>query len=261
MSRDYKDAPSHRERSRRQPLNDATPRKPAAPAKGTPTPPWRWLLGGLGIGLGVAGFAYLVLAPSSRDDAPKYVLPDATEDAPAAKQTVSTPVAPADELGQAKLMASAPLEQATNAAKPVATPVAATAAAKPATEPAKPDATKYDFYTLLPKQAVEIPNREISRSGVEAAAKGSEAEQAPDKQPESYLIQVGSFRSQPDADKLRSQVDELGLHATVQSMPGSNGVTWYRVRLGPYTDAREMEKIQKRLQDKGIEPLVMKVKQ
>lgn len=258
MSRDYKDAPSHRERSRRPPLADATPRKPAASAQVVAPSPWRWLLGGLGLGLTVAGFAYLVLSPSSRDETPKYVLPAAEDEATPHPAPVAKPV---DHLGQEKLMASAALEKpASELAKPAAEQATVAKSELKAADPVKPEPPKYDFYTLLPKQAVEIPNREITRSGVEAAAKGSEAEQAPDKQPESFLMQVGSFRSQPDAEKLRAQVDELGLHASVQSMAGNNGVTWYRVRLGPYADPKEMEKVKKRLQDKGIEPLVMKVK-
>lgn len=250
MSRDYKDTPKFHELNRRQPLDDATPRKPDTPAQ---QPPWRWLLGGLGIGLGVAVFAYLILAPSDNDKTPHYVLPEpSTElEAPSAQEGKESAVS--QVVGEA-IMSRPPQEL------PASVP-APTEAKPVTTEPVKPEPPKYDFYTLLPKQAVEIPPREISRSGIEAANKGAEAEQAPDKQPESYLLQVGSFRTQADAERLRAQLEESGLHAAVQSVPGSNNVIWHRVRLGPYADIKDMEKMRKRLQEKGVEPLVMKVKQ
>lgn len=264
MSRDYKDAPSFKERNKRResaPIKaekvvssfrerskrpDATPRK-----IDTPEPPWRWLIGGLGIGLVVAGFAYLILRPSHEEKAPKYILPEQVE-APVATESV--------------VQRSPVVDTTKPAVAPVVAPDKKIEPPKPKVEAkaveVKPEGPHYDFYTLLPKLAVEIPEQETSRGGhPTATALQAEAEQAPDKQPESYLLQAGSFRTSQDADRLKEKVVGLGLSAQVQAITGSNNDTWYRVRLGPYTDAKEMERVRKKLQDNKIEPMVVKIKQ
>lgn len=263
MSRDYKDAPSFKERNKRRepaPVKaekqessfrernkrpDATPRK-----VDKQEPPWRWLIGGLGLGLVVAGFAYLILRPAHEEKAPKYILPPQV-------------TAPAET---AAVVQRTPAAKARPVMPPAAEPVKKTESPKPKVEAkselVKPEGPHYDFYTLLPKLAVEIPEQETSRGGHPAAtALPAEAEQAADKQPESYLLQAGSFRASQDADRFKEKIAGLGLPAQVQAIGGSTADTWYRVRLGPYTDAKEMERVRKKLQDNKIEPMVVKIKQ
>lgn len=106
---------------------------------------------------------------------------------------------------------------------------------------------QYDFFTVLPEIEVVVPQREIeerAREQVEAAPQGP------------YVIQVGSFRSESDADGLRAQLTLLGLDADIQTVT-VNEATWHRVRVGPYDSARDADAARRRLQDNGHEAMVL----
>jgi cell division protein FtsN len=112
-------------------------------------------------------------------------------------------------------------------------------------EPAR--SRQYDFFTVLPEIEVVVPQREIeerARDQVEETPHGP------------YLIQVGSFRSQGDADGLRAQLTLLGLEADIQTVT-VNESTWHRVRVGPFDSAREADAARRRLQENGHEAMVL----
>ncbi len=106
---------------------------------------------------------------------------------------------------------------------------------------------QYDFFTVLPEIEVVVPQREIEERAREPAEEVTEGP---------YLIQVGSFRSQSDADGLRAQLTLLGLEADVQTVT-VNETTWHRVRVGPYDSAREADSARRRLQENGHEAMVL----
>ncbi len=106
---------------------------------------------------------------------------------------------------------------------------------------------QYDFFTVLPEIEVVVPQREIEERARDQA---EEVTRGP------YLIQVGSFRSESDADGLRAQLTLLGLEAEVQTVT-VNETTWHRVRVGPYDSARDADAARRRLQDNGHEAMVL----
>lgn len=122
---------------------------------------------------------------------------------------------------------------------------------KQAKKPMKP---RYDFFTVLPEMEVVVPEQELSRKA--------------DKPPppmdpiagsglDSYLLQVGSFRNQADAEQMKARLALLGSVATVQTVT-VNGQTWHRVRIGPFEGARKADEMRRMLSDNQIETLVMK---
>ena len=85
---------------------------------------------------------------------------------------------------------------------------------------------RFDFYTVLPNQELNL------NSGIEPASlENSEPDQT------QYILQVGSFRQQDDADRRRGELALLGLEATIES--GDNG-EWYRVVVGPFDRRSDM---------------------
>jgi cell division protein FtsN len=134
------------------------------------------------------------------------------------------------------------------------------AAPKPAdkaTEKASEDTAqkpRFDFYNLLPEMEVFIPEQDIA----------AERERTP-KEKVNYFLQVGSFRQFEDADRLRAQLALMNLESHIQrvTVDGKAGSvqTWHRVRVGPYTSAREMDKIRNRLRAEAMEPIVLKRKE
>lgn len=72
-----------------------------------------------------------------------------------------------------------------------------------------------------------------------------------------YVLQAGAFRAQGDADGMRVKLALLGFEARV--LPAEvNGQTVYRVRIGPYAQADEMNRMRARLAENGIEATVIR---
>ncbi len=132
------------------------------------------------------------------------------------------------------------------------------------------DSSQFQFYDLLPKQQVTpIPAQTVpdvipddtSTAVADSTMTGSsdantgQSIQAGPTQPY-YILQVNSFQSSDDADKLRASVLLAGLPADVRRTV-SDGEEWYRVVSGPFTSKSEALKAQRQLQDSGIDALVV----
>lgn len=74
-----------------------------------------------------------------------------------------------------------------------------------------------------------------------------------------FMLQAGAFRATEDADAMRAQLAMLGLDAKIYPVEAS-GVTFYRVRLGPYGQRADLERIQKQLTDSGVQTQVIPLK-
>jgi len=139
-----------------------------------------------------------------------------------------------------------PNAQATPAAaseEPIADLAGASSSAPP-----KPH---YEFYSVLPEMEVVIPNAEIqqqSRTPVAASADDSQ-----------LLVQLGSFVNRGDADALKAQVALLGVQAKIQPVT-INGKDWFRVRVGPLANAREVEQVRGQLGQFADQAITLKVK-
>ena len=134
--------------------------------------------------------------------------------------------------------------------------------------PAERPKPKFEFYTLLPEKEVVIPDAELeARAQAEAArrANAGMAAPAPSAAPaapsattapsaasgERYLIQAGAFRGNADAEALKARIALTGEVARIETAD-INGVTVYRVRMGPYPDARALATAKQALAAHGI---------
>ena len=135
-------------------------------------------------------------------------------------------------------------------AKPDRPPQGKPAAAPRSAEVPPSPKPRFDFYTMLPKMEVVVPDDELDQ---EPAAPASNA------QPATYLVQVGSFRKAADADRLKAQLALLGFEARVASARISSHDTRYRVRSGPYRGKQALNKARRRLADNGFKGLVIRV--
>lgn len=117
-------------------------------------------------------------------------------------------------------------------------------------ETREPERPRYDFFTVLPEMEVIVPEEELNvRSQPDApSTTGNGSTQ--------YLLQVGSFQSNGDAEEMKARLALLGIVASVQSVT-VNEATWHRVRIGPVAGARAAEELRRQLSDSGIDSLVM----
>ncbi len=119
---------------------------------------------------------------------------------------------------------------------------------KPPSEESVPK-PRFDFYTLLPEQTIEVelePGEvQRPRASTQAAAQ------------EQYLLQAGSFRQREDADRRRAELLLLGLEPRVEEARGDNGL-WYRVYLGPYDSRAKMARARSLTAGQDIDTLLLK---
>lgn len=97
---------------------------------------------------------------------------------------------------------------------------------------------------------------------VEAPTENRQAEEAPTEDatqhvPGSYTIQAGAFRSQKDAERIRTDLAFIALESDVVKSTDA-GVTLYRVILGPFDTAKEANELQQRLTNNGFAAMVVK---
>lgn len=110
---------------------------------------------------------------------------------------------------------------------------------------------RFDFYQILPDMEIVIPQHEIEeRRRLEGTGKSN---------PGTFIIQVGSFRNPKQADTLKAQIAMLGVESSVQKVDQSGSI-WYRVKSGPYTSFRKVDKIQNRLHQNNIDSIAIKLK-
>lgn len=117
---------------------------------------------------------------------------------------------------------------------------------KESTKKIQKEISRYDFYKLLEKQSVDVKDNKNYTS----TPKSTELDYE-------YHLQVASFRSQNDADRLRAELILEGMDA-YQQIREVKGNTWYRVMIGPFTNRSRLNKAQDVLASKNISALVLK---
>lgn len=122
------------------------------------------------------------------------------------------------------------------------------ARATPAPAPAKP---KLDFYTVLPEVETVLPER---------AARSRPDPAPPAQKNVRYVLQAGSFARFEDADQLKARLALQGLQAQIQKVTIEGKGEYHRVRLGPYDKLEDLDAVNRRLSEMGIETLRLKVR-
>lgn len=143
-------------------------------------------------------------------------------------------------------------------------------------QPVKP---KYDFYTLLPESEVILPPEapkpeppkavtpeeaaKIDAARAEAALNGQVPPPPPmvAKAPVTqFFLQAGSFRKQPEAERVRAQIILLGQNVRVENVTVREE-DWYRVLVGPFANREQLGQAQKTLSASGYNNLLLQQRQ
>ncbi len=107
-------------------------------------------------------------------------------------------------------------------------------------------------------------------SAQEMLTKGERATGAADKPAEvvatpaakeAFFLQAGSFQNAPDADNLKARLALLGFEASIQTRPLPEKGVWHRVRVGPYADVEELNRVRGVLKQNNIETTLVRVRE
>ena len=122
----------------------------------------------------------------------------------------------------------------------------------PAVSPQAAEATaerpqpRFDFYTLLPEQRIDV---DVDPD----ALANTPAERSQDE----FLLQAGSFKQPQDADRRRAELLLLGLDASVEEAKTDNG-RWYRVYIGHFDSRSKLQSARSVTAQQGIDTLLLK---
>lgn len=108
---------------------------------------------------------------------------------------------------------------------------------------------RFDFYQLLKESEVVVkePNKDLDPNKT-----------AKPRSVEEYILQVGSFKKNTDADRLRVELILLNLDTYIEKVTVRNGETWHRVLVGPYRSHSKMAQARGTLVSNDIKPLLLK---
>lgn len=155
-------------------------------------------------------------------------------------------------------------------------------ATKETAKPGRADASavekpRFDFYKILPgaeepkiqpktvdrgtsdKGTVEraaSPDKTVAK--IDERAVAAAKDKPPAKAAERYWLQAGSFANEADAENLKARLAFAGWVATIQPATLPDKVLRYRVRLGPYDNTDELNRMKGELGTRGFDVAVIK---
>ena len=124
-------------------------------------------------------------------------------------------------------------------------------ASRPA--PEKPAGPELEFYRVLPGKEVNIPEPESPAAAPAPARPDRPAE------PARFVLQVGSFREYAAADQIKARLALAGVRADIQRVVINGQEVRHRVRVGPYTNARELQQARQRLTAHDLDFVLLKL--
>jgi cell division protein FtsN len=206
-------------------------REPIVPTASCP-PGWAWLFAGIFIGIFVSFLFYL------REIAPN--IPVATHESVSPTRVVEAPVkteVPAKKVTQTRSLSRTPTE------------VVPLEPAEPQPEPERPP---FEFYNAVTDAKATAPSIQPKPAHLTESETFSEEsplieEPIPVKAPGSYTLQVGSFRDAEAAEGLKAHLALLGISSYVQHAMLNGSDSWYRVRIGPISDLKVLNRIRSQL--------------
>lgn len=153
------------------------------------------------------------------------------------------------------------------APKAVVAPRVAAVSATAATSSVADAKPRFEFYKVLtdkqeativvppkadkPKVKDEKPDAKLAPPENKSAVATS-ATPAVVVNKEPYFLQVGSFSSEDDAEKLKAKLSLLGMEVSVAKVTIPEKGVWHRVRVGPYKNRDEMNQANAILQQNGV---------
>ncbi len=109
---------------------------------------------------------------------------------------------------------------------------------------------------------VKKPQAASTPAGTATAAAGSapksnNAAPAPGDANTGYFLQVGAYKTAADAEQQRARLAFQGFESKV-TQRDAGGVTYYRVRIGPFSKFEDMNSSRQRLSDAGVDTAVIR---
>jgi cell division protein FtsN len=111
----------------------------------------------------------------------------------------------------------------------------------------------FEFYDALPNSEVKVPETAENSSQGEALPQTD----LPITVPGRYLLQVGSFRNEQEAEGLKNYIISLGVQAKIEKTTLTEAGRWYRVQVGPFTDLDQLNKTRTLLAENNI-PVILR---
>jgi cell division protein FtsN len=120
--------------------------------------------------------------------------------------------------------------------------------AEPAAEkPKSADKPRFDFYTILPGTEEPVTEKDIKQQDSANASKSQ------------YFLQAGAFQNESDADNLKAKLALMGVEASIQTATVPDKGIWHRVRVGPYDNVDDLNRIRSTLTQNGVTASLVKV--
>ncbi len=114
-----------------------------------------------------------------------------------------------------------------------------------------------------PNPAAILANNEPQKSATAIPAPGAKPAQGGSAAPSAndantgYFLQVGAYKTSADAEQQRARLAFQGFESKV-TQRDAGGVTYYRVRVGPFAKFDDMNSTRQRLSDAGIDTAVIR---
>lgn len=123
--------------------------------------------------------------------------------------------------------------------------------------PAAPSDPKQAAPLGPPKMAAAPPS--LPSSLPPAAPGAAPPKEEPPPEGSRFLLQAGAFKSPEDADSMRARLALIGLDARIFPIE-QGGQTLYRVRLGPYGQLDDVNRVRKLLAENSIEAQIVRLR-
>ena len=135
----------------------------------------------------------------------------------------------------------------------------------------------FDYHVILPTLDVEVPvarptewrkdkpsRKESTKEKKKVKSEKPKADKAKKAivekitTPGNYIIQVGAYKKQAEANNMKKRVGSIANAYVEKATIKAN--TWYRVRIGPISDLNEVNRVRAQLSSKGIASFKKSVK-
>ena len=73
------------------------------------------------------------------------------------------------------------------------------------------------------------------------------------------MLQTGSFQSSSDADRRRAELILMGMNTKIHTVTFTNGQTWHRVIVGPFSGKKALHHAQDQLTQLNIAAAIRKI--
>ena len=121
---------------------------------------------------------------------------------------------------------------------------------------------RFEFYNVLTnKQNGDATARSSRKGRAGRKRQDSNNKIANNKSVPAYepqILQAGSFSNVDDAENLKAKLALLGVEANIQTATIPDKGVWYRVRLGPYKTADDIDRASSYLKQNGVDSTPMR---